>query len=70
MSAHTDFTVETQRSIEERTLVYFADNPTYLLEAYADSGEGIDRAGGFAIQVRHNHDNRPKRGLRRSTRDG
>lgn len=40
------------RSIEERTLVYFSDNPTYLLEAYANSGEGLDRAGGFAIQVR------------------
>ncbi|ETW82732.1 hypothetical protein HETIRDRAFT_126207 [Heterobasidion irregulare TC 32-1] len=38
------------RSIEERSLVYFADNPTYLLEAYADSGEGADRAGGFAVQ--------------------
>ena len=32
-------------------MVYFADCPTYLLEAYADSGEGLDRAGGFAIQV-------------------
>ncbi|VDC04933.1 unnamed protein product [Peniophora sp. CBMAI 1063] len=38
------------QSIEERSLVYFSDNPTYLLEAYADSGEGIDRAGGFAVQ--------------------
>jgi len=38
------------RSMEERSLVYFSDNPTYLLEAYADSGEGVDRAGGFAIQ--------------------
>ncbi|EIM90763.1 Maf/Ham1 [Stereum hirsutum FP-91666 SS1] len=38
------------RSIEERTLVFFSDNPTYLLEAYADCGEGLDRAGGFAIQ--------------------
>lgn len=41
----------TTRSIEERTLVYFADNPDHLLEAYADSAEGIDRAGGFAVQV-------------------
>lgn len=41
----------TYRSIEERTLVFFSDNPTYLLEAYADCGEGLDRAGGFAIQV-------------------
>lgn len=40
------------RSIEERSLVYFADNPPHLLEAYADSGEGVDRAGGFAVQVR------------------
>jgi septum formation protein len=39
------------RSIDERTLVHFADSPAYLLEAYADSGEGLDRAGGFAIQV-------------------
>ena len=38
------------RSIDERSLVYFADCPTYLLEAYADSGEGVDRAGGFAVQ--------------------
>ena len=38
--------------MDERSLVYFADNPTHLLEAYADSGEGVDRAGGFAIQVR------------------
>ncbi|KAI0703845.1 Maf/Ham1 [Cytidiella melzeri] len=38
------------RSIDERTLVYFADNSRELLEAYVESGEGIDRAGGFAIQ--------------------
>lgn len=31
--------------------MHFADCPTYLLEAYADSGEGLDRAGGFAVQV-------------------
>ena len=37
--------------MEERTLVHFTDNPVSLLEAYVDSGEGIDRAGGFAIQV-------------------
>ena len=43
------------QSIEERSLVYFSDNPTYLLEAYADSGEGVDRAGGFAVQVRTLH---------------
>ena len=40
------------RSIDERTLVYFADNPRHILEAYVESKEGIDRAGGFAIQVR------------------
>lgn len=38
--------------MEDRTFVHFADNTTDILEAYADSGEGIDRAGGFAIQVR------------------
>lgn len=38
------------RSLDERTLVYFADNPKHLLEAYVKSGEGLDRAGGFAIQ--------------------
>jgi predicted house-cleaning NTP pyrophosphatase (Maf/HAM1 superfamily) len=39
-------------SLEERSLVYFSDNPTGLLKAYVDSGEGLDRAGGFAVQVR------------------
>jgi septum formation protein len=38
------------QSIDERSLVYFADNPQHILQAYVDSGEGIDRAGGFAIQ--------------------
>ncbi|EJD41891.1 Maf/Ham1 [Auricularia subglabra TFB-10046 SS5] len=38
------------KSMEERTLVHFAENPVALLQAYADSGEGADRAGGFAIQ--------------------
>ncbi|KAF8338587.1 Maf/Ham1 [Amanita rubescens] len=38
------------RSIEERTLVHFPDNPKHLIEAYVESQEGIDRAGGFAIQ--------------------
>lgn len=41
------------RSIDERSLVYFADNSKELLEAYVESGEGIDRAGGFAVQVSH-----------------
>jgi len=38
------------RSLEERTMVHFSDNPLSILEAYVDSGEGIDRAGGFAVQ--------------------
>ncbi|OSC96967.1 Maf/Ham1 [Trametes coccinea BRFM310] len=38
------------KSIEERTKVYFAQNEPSLLEAYAENGEGRDRAGGFAIQ--------------------
>ncbi|KDR78545.1 hypothetical protein GALMADRAFT_243959 [Galerina marginata CBS 339.88] len=38
------------KSIDERSLVYFADNPKHIVEAYVESGEGIDRAGGFAIQ--------------------
>ncbi|KAJ4488344.1 Maf/Ham1 [Lentinula aciculospora] len=38
------------RSIDERSLVYFADNPQHIIKAYVDSGEGMDRAGGFAIQ--------------------
>lgn len=33
--------------------MYFADSPKHILKAYADSGEGLDRAGGFAIQVYH-----------------
>lgn len=40
------------QSIDERTLVYFADSERKLVEAYVESGEGIDRAGGFAVQVR------------------
>lgn len=39
-------------SLEERSLVYFSDNTPSLLRAYVDSGEGLDRAGGFAVQVR------------------
>jgi len=38
------------KSIDERAVVYFAQNSVRILEAYADSGEGVDRAGGFAIQ--------------------
>jgi len=38
------------KSIDERSLVYFSDNPRHLIEAYVENGEGIDRAGGFAVQ--------------------
>lgn len=38
-------------SLCERTKVHFAQNPAPILQAYVDSGEGLDRAGGFAIQV-------------------
>ncbi|KZT51991.1 Maf/Ham1 [Calocera cornea HHB12733] len=38
------------KSIDERSVVHFADSPIHLLEAYADSKEGLDRAGGFAVQ--------------------
>lgn len=37
--------------MDDRTLVYFANNEHHIIEAYAESGEGIDRAGGFAVQV-------------------
>ncbi|KAN0060639.1 hypothetical protein ACQY0O_007297 [Thecaphora frezii] len=40
------------RSLFEKTTVHFADNSYDLLKAYVDSGEGLDRAGGFAIQGR------------------
>ncbi len=32
--------------------MYFAQNEEALLRAYVENGEGRDRAGGFAIQVR------------------
>ena len=32
--------------------MYFAENDESLLRAYVENGEGRDRAGGFAIQVR------------------
>ncbi|KAH7884894.1 Maf Ham1 [Phlebopus sp. FC_14] len=38
------------KELDERTLVYFADNSRHLLEAYVGNGEGSDRAGGFAVQ--------------------
>jgi septum formation protein len=38
------------KCIDERTLVHFADHKPRTIKAYVDSGEGLDRAGGFAIQ--------------------
>ncbi|CAO1636228.1 unnamed protein product [Sympodiomycopsis kandeliae] len=38
------------RSLSERTKVFFAPSPSEVLTAYVESGEGSDRAGGFAIQ--------------------
>lgn len=32
------------------TKVNFADNSPTLLRAYVECGEGIDKAGGFAVQ--------------------
>ncbi|WFD25161.1 hypothetical protein MNAN1_000127 [Malassezia nana] len=40
------------RTVCEQTKVYFADVPAAVLQAYVDCGEGLDRAGGFAIQGR------------------
>ena len=39
------------RSIDERTLVHFTESTPRILQAYVDSGEGLDVAGGFAAQV-------------------
>ncbi|WWC98889.1 septum formation protein Maf [Kwoniella sp. B9012] len=38
------------QSISASTLVQFYDNSKETIQAYVDSEEGIDRAGGFAIQ--------------------
>ncbi|KIY70293.1 Maf/Ham1 [Cylindrobasidium torrendii FP15055 ss-10] len=38
------------KSIEERSLVYFVDNSKAVIKAYVENGEGLDCAGGFAIQ--------------------
>ncbi|KAN0093283.1 Inosine triphosphate pyrophosphatase-like protein [Tylopilus felleus] len=38
------------RQMDQRTLVYFADNPLRVLQVYVENGEGFDRAGGFAVQ--------------------
>lgn len=43
------------RQMDQRTLVYFADNPLRVLQVYVENGEGFDRAGGFAVQVRFDH---------------
>ena len=40
------------RTVCEQTKVHFADVAAPLLQAYVESGEGLDRAGGFAIQGR------------------
>ncbi|BGP41484.1 hypothetical protein JCM10449v2_005471 [Rhodotorula kratochvilovae] len=37
-------------SLVVKTKVIFAENSPKLLQAYVDCGEGLDRAGGFAIQ--------------------
>lgn len=42
-------------SIDERTIVHFADKSRATLQSYVDSGEGIDRAGGFAVQGKGGH---------------
>lgn len=39
------------QSISVSTIVHFFDYPKSVIKAYIDNGEGIDRAGGFAIQV-------------------
>lgn len=36
--------------MDDRTIVAFYDSPLPVLEAYVDSREGLDRAGGFALQ--------------------
>jgi len=38
------------RSLTERTSVHFAHNSHATLQAYVDCEEGLDRAGGFAVQ--------------------
>lgn len=40
----------TQRSLADTTSVIFADCPPSLLASYVEHGEGVDRAGGWAIQ--------------------
>lgn len=41
---------EAARTIHERTQVWFRDLDTGSRQRYADSGEGSDKAGGYAIQ--------------------
>jgi hypothetical protein len=37
--------------MDERTIVYMSDNPKHVLEAYVNSGEGLDCAGGINVAV-------------------
>ena len=41
-----------ERSAAERTRVRFRELPDELVSAYAASGEGLDKAGGYGIQER------------------
>ncbi|CAE7170485.1 unnamed protein product [Rhizoctonia solani] len=43
------------KSMDDRCTVHFHDSSISNLEAYVDSEEGIDRAGGFALQERGAH---------------
>ncbi|ELU40486.1 Maf domain-containing protein [Rhizoctonia solani AG-1 IA] len=43
------------KSMDDRCIVHFHDSDISILEAYVDSEEGIDRAGGFALQERGAH---------------
>ncbi|KAK1920810.1 inosine triphosphate pyrophosphatase-like protein [Papiliotrema laurentii] len=37
-------------SLSNSTIIHFFDNPKEFIDAYVESEEGLDRAGGFAIQ--------------------
>ncbi|CCO30513.1 N-acetylserotonin O-methyltransferase-like protein Short=ASMTL [Rhizoctonia solani AG-1 IB] len=43
------------KSMDDRCIVHFHDSHISILEAYVDSEEGMDRAGGFALQERGAH---------------
>ena len=34
------------------SLVYFSDNPRNIIEPCVENGEGLDRAGRFAVQAK------------------